>query len=331
MTMQLSNRTKFISVGVLFILLLLMFGQYSSTFLTIDNESLKSENPISETPVNYGTGGFSKNIIMSISMANTSEKILVYRTIPHQYTRQDIITSAGKFNINTSGRIKESPEGSSIASGDGTIYLIMKNSGSIEYTNSNRAHTVNPLDIPENLPSDEDAERIASNFLKERDLLPADAICIGTEHERAYRLGNDGKDVVIWEDVNVWYGRLLNGYKVTGSQLSIAIGGNGDIIDYYRNWREYEPYQEMPVKTPEMAFEDLKNKGVAVGMNKPDKVTISDMYLAYRTKPGAETEEYLEPVWVFKGDVIADNKSVMPVNAYIPALTNDAVKSLSLE
>ncbi len=85
----------------------------------------------------------------------------------------------------------------------------------------------------------------------------------------------------------------------------------------------------MPVKTPGQAFEDLKVKGVPVGMNTPDEVSINDMFLAYRTKAGAETEVFLEPVWMFKGDVIVNGKSVMAVNAYIPALTDDAMKSLS--
>jgi hypothetical protein len=123
---------------------------------------------------------------------------------------------------------------------------------------------------------------------------------------------------------------MLNGLKVKGSQLSVAVGGRGDIIDYYANWRDYKSYKEFSLKSPELAFEELKTKGVAFGiMNKPDKVSINEMYLAYHTKAGAETEVYLEPVWVFKGDVLVDGKPVEPVEQYIPALTDESVKSLS--
>lgn len=274
-------------------------------------------------------GKVSNNVVLDTSMPKSSERILTYKVVPHHYTRQDILALAQKFNISPIGRIKEVEEGASIASEDGMAYAILRNSGSTEYTNSKRAGTVNPLDVPGKPPSDEDAEKITTTFLKDRGLLPEGAVYIGTEHGRIYQLGENGNDTVVWEDIEVWYGRMLNGLKVKGSQLSVAVGGNGDIIDYYSNWRDYEPYQVLPIKPPEQAFENLKVKGVPVGMNKQESVSINDMYLAYYTKAGAETEEYLEPVWVFKGNVMVDGKPVMPVEQYIPALTEESIKSLS--
>jgi hypothetical protein len=58
------------------------------------------------------------------------------------------------------------------------IYAILKNSGSIEYTNSNRAHTVNPLDVPGKLPSDEEAEINNCNKIPERKRPPTGGCCI---------------------------------------------------------------------------------------------------------------------------------------------------------
>jgi hypothetical protein len=310
------------------LLALLAFGQGYIIFES-KNKSVEQFNQVSETSSDGILGKTSKNIVFDASIPKTTEKILIYKVIPHQYSRQDILSLAKKFNITPGGRIKEVAEGSSIASEDGTLYAIMKNSGSIEFTNSNRAHTLNPLDVPEKIPSDDEAEKIATNFLKDRDLFPDDAVFIGTEHGKLYRLGDNGNNIVVWEDVEVWYGRMLNGYKVKGSQLMVAIGGGGDIIDYYSNWRDYEPYEELSVKTPELAIIDLKTKGVPVEQETTDKVAIDEMYLAFRTKPGSETEEYLEPVWVFKGDVIVDGKPVKSVEQYIPALTDEALKSLS--
>ena len=40
-------------------------------------------------------------------------------------------------------------------------------------------------------------------------------------------------------------------------------------------------------------------------------------------------EDCLELVWVFKEQELVDGKSVIPIEQYIPALTEDSVKSLS--
>ena len=72
-------------------------------------------------------------------------------------------------------------------------------------------------------------------------------------------------------------------------------------------------------------------KGIPVGMNNPDtSASIDEMYLAYETTAGAYKEDYLKPVWVFKGNVMVDGKSAMPIEQYIPALTDESMKSLSL-
>ena len=97
----------------------------------------------------------------------------------------------------------------------------------VEYHNSNRAHTVNLIDLPVNVLPDDEAVRIATKFLKDRDLLPEGAFFSGTTHGKIYRLGDKGNDTVVWEDVEVWYGRTLNGRIVEGTQLMLAIGADG--------------------------------------------------------------------------------------------------------
>jgi len=83
-------------------------------------------------------GGLSHTMALEKNLPNNVEKIMVYKSVPSHYTHQDILSLAQKFNITPIGKIKESAEGSSIASEDGKIYAILHNSGFIEYTNSNR-------------------------------------------------------------------------------------------------------------------------------------------------------------------------------------------------
>lgn len=313
--------------GIIIAITLLM--GYSSIPQIKPEESGQSST-IQEDRSSNVAGPLTHTLVLDATLPNTIEKILVYKVVSNHYTRQDSITLAQKFNMMTTGGIKEVKEGSSIASEDGTIYAILHDSGFVEYHNTNRAHTVNPLDVPENLPSDDEAVQIATTFLKERDLLPDGAEFKKTTHGRIYQLVRNGEDIVTWEDINVWFGRKLNGYSVESTQLMLAIGGQGNVIEYFTNWRNYEPFTELPVKTPEESFEELKTRGVSVGMDTADSVSINEIYLAYHTKPGAETEYYLEPVWVFKGEVLADGKSVQSVEEFIPALTDESVKSLSL-
>jgi len=314
--------------GIVILVVISSMGNPIGAFPLTGAEKNGSDHLELQNITNGDLGSLSHSLILDDTLPGAPEKILIYKTVSPQYTRQDIISLGEKFGLNGTDRIKEVKEGSSIASEDGTIYAILHDSGFVEYHNTNRAHTVNSLDIPENLPSDDEAVQIATSFLKERNLLPEGAEFRKTEHGRIYQLVRNGEDIVTWEDINVWFGRTLNDYPVEGSQLMIAVGGNGDIIEYFTNWRTYEPYQELAVKTPEQAFGELKTRGIAVGMNSPDTVSVRETYLAYRTKAGAETEYYLEPVWVFKGEVISDGKSVQSFIEFIPALTDESVKSL---
>ena len=277
---------------------------------------------------NQGLGALSQDMVLEKSLPGNVDRVLVYKTVPAHYTRQDILSLAQKFNISPIGKTKEVSEGSSVASTDGKIQAILHNSGYIEYHNSDRVGP-NPVDVPGILPSDDEALKIATKFLNDRDLLPDDAEFRKIDHSRAYFLGNDGNDSLAWEDVEVWYGRKLNGYTVEGTQLELALGSNGDPIEYITNWRNYEPYKEMQIKKPDIAFEELKTKGVVVGsLNKPYTVSINQIYLAYHTKAGAETEEYLEPIWVFEGNVLSEGKSVRPVEEYVSALPTNPETTL---
>jgi hypothetical protein len=330
MMMEKTNRMKILIIAGIVIAIALFSLSYS-----IINPSQKFEinsttypNTTSEINSNEVAGGLSHNIVLQKNLPGNTDHIMTYKMVHPHYTREDIISLAQKFNISEPYLIKGSDEGFSIGSSDGNTHVLMLNTGWIEYWNSHR-HSVNSLDVPGNLPSDEEAVKIATAFLKRRNLLPEDAEVRRIDHVKTYNLGDSGQKTVVWEDIEVWYGRKLDGYPVEGTKLMLAIGAHGDPIEFLSNWREYKPYQEMPVKTAEKAFEDLKTNGVSVGMHLPEKVSISDMYLAYRTKAGSDTEEYLEPVWMFKGNITDNDNSIEPVDAYIPALTDESATSLS--
>ena len=279
-------------------------------------------------------GQSSSNIILNTVAVQAPDQVMVYKTLPTIVTKADGIAFAKKFNITDYDEIKEGDAVVSVTSKDRRYFTMLYKNGGQSYWDSDRSDTPNGLDLIENLPSDEDAEKIATAFLKERDLLPDGAVFGSSEHNKAYLLNHSGgPPTVDWEDILLGYNRELNGMKVEGTQFMVEVGAHGDIISFFTNWKYYEPVGNYSIKSGETAFEELKQKRVTTGSitNKPDTISIDTMYLAYHTQAVAYKEYYLEPVWVFKGRALVNGTTVDSVNEYIPALTDESVKSISLK
>jgi len=277
-------------------------------------------------------GSLSYKIEVNTKKPNSPEKIEVYKTVQPKVTKTDAIALAQKFNITDFADIKEGDEKITISTKDMRKRVMLFKNGGKYYVDYDRSDTPNGIDIAENLPSDEEAKKIATLFLKERGLLPDGAKMGGVTHEKAYKSNKSSElKTVVWEDILVYYTRELNGMKVEGTQFEVEVGGHGDIIRFFSNWKEYESVGEYPIKTRDSSVETLKQKGIsaAAGPDKPDTITIDEIYLAYETNAVAYKEEYLEPVWVFKGEALKNRTSLGPVKEFVPALTDASKKSLS--
>jgi len=275
-------------------------------------------------------GQLSYKIILNTSLISVPAKIVVYKMVTPTITKTDAIAFAKKFNVTDIGEIKEGDEKISIASKDNRYHIQLFKNGGKFYHDTDRPDSPDGIDKAENLPSDDDAARIATAFLKERDLLPEGAILKGTERQYVHTLySGGGAPIVDWEDTLVYFGRELNGINVEGTQYEIEVAAHGDIIRYFANWKNYQPIGEYPVKSPKTAFQELQQKGINVGSNKPDTISINKVYLAYYTKALASPEQYLEPVWVFNGEAMVNGKPTEPVKEFIPALTKEPAELVS--
>jgi hypothetical protein len=302
-------------IGLAFVALIAAIAFSAGFILNINSPDASSvEQLATNHQKNDVAGSYSYQMDLTTSMPANLGKILVYKTIPPDVDKGTTLAFAKKFNV--TGTLR----GDTVIQSDDLVYGVQlsKNSGSAEYMNANRPNK--EMDAPEMLPSDKEAVEIATRFLKERALLPEGAYFSRTEREYARSTDKNGNEIRHYGRIEVWFDRKLNNLEVEGTQLSVTIGGNGDIIEYYTNWRDYSPYKEYPIKSPEAAFEELKKQGIPIGLNKPDTVLIDTVYLAYATKAGAFKEEYLEPVWVFKGEALAKGSPIKNVNEWIPAL-----------
>jgi hypothetical protein len=134
-------------------------------------------------------------------------------------------------------------------------------------------------------PSDEECKKIATEYLKERDLLPEDA----------YLGGVSGVNIGSVGAMSVWFCRKIGQYDIWGhgSEILVRIGVAGEITKVSKRWVEYEPYKLAPIKTPKEAVKQLKY-GRALLMTSSGKAT--GMKLAYHTHPN---DEYIQPVYSF--------------------------------
>jgi len=295
-------------------------GQYPLTPVTANITG----EPSSQSQSSAMLGSVSHAMSLSLPAKSTSEKIIVYKTVAPDVSRRHLEEYTRIFHVN--GTFKEGTAGVSIQSEDLAYYVMIEKSGVVDYGVQNRPNDA--LDTPDKLPSDEEAVKIATQFLKENNLYP-DGIQTG-KADRHYVVSTDknGNEIRHSGQIDVWFGRTINNLKVWGTQLEVTVGGNGDIIGYYANWRDYAPAGEYPVKSPETAFEDLEQTGIKTDMDDPS-ISITEATLAYRTKAGAYEEEYLEPIWVFSGEASSGKGESQSVSKFIPALTDTAVKSLS--
>ncbi|RQV96575.1 hypothetical protein EH221_04725, partial [bacterium] len=297
--------------------------QKTTSIISLSNLSASTSGEV--------VGGVSSHkIVLDAAITKGPDQVTVYKTQPTVVTKADAIEFAKKFNITYYNDPKEGDAVISVSSKDMRYNVMLYKNGGKRYSDYHRIDTPNGIDIPENLPSDEDAVKIATEFLKARDLLPDGAVFSKSIHDKTYKLNRSGGEpTVVRENIELGYSRKIDGMRIEGTQFMVGVGANGDVISYFVNWKEYEPIGEYPVKSGETAFTELKQNGVNVGSGpeKPDKISIDQAYMAYYTKALAYPEDYLEPVWVFKGTASVNGKTITPVTEYIPALTDDAVKS----
>lgn len=191
-------------------------------------------------------------------------------------------------------------------------------SGRIAFLDLSRWNMPNPRDLPEHLPSDEEAIEIATAYLEEKGLMPADAVPCDTEHAQIAQY-EDGEVVdVSYESIQVSFCREVGGREVAGSELTVDVGGGGDVIGVYKLWRDCVEEREVAVITPEEAFEEVKALGVPNDPMIPQTAEVTGIDLGYYEAQAMEDPAYLVPVYIFTGEVV-DETTTTPFVRYVAA------------
>jgi hypothetical protein len=109
-----------------------------------------------------------------------------------------------------------------------------------------------------------------------------------------------------------------------GQSLNVIVTDNGEINGVQKLWRDILPNQMINIKTPDQAYSELvngNNNTVTVPHTSANKVAISEVSLGYYIEEGDVSQQYVDPVYVFKGDEISgDTVSNSTYIAYVKAI-----------
>jgi len=178
------------------------------------------------------------------------------------------------------------------------------NSGTFCYQIPERVYSYSTETQPE-LPSDEEARAIATMYLRERNLLPADvqfkSVSIGSQSGHTNESGNFIFDLT----KNVGFIKYFQGYPLYDAGIVVTIGEKGEVVRVGNSLRalDPEPVRYVKIVTPEQAYQKLRSNDLVI---KPacciDGCEIRNITIGYWMEPQSRPQEYVLPVYAFSCD-----------------------------
>lgn len=155
----------------------------------------------------------------------------------------------------------------------------------------------------------EEAEAIATSFVADRGILPDH----WTSHVQVgSTLGTMEGSVPL--DWGVGFGPMIDGLPAVGSALiGVRVDRDGVVTNVEWNYRDMEPYQVFSnTRSPKEAYNDMIARvgGDWYVCLDVEKVVIKEVKLGYHIDSKATRQDYVLPVYVFKGEQIYESGRV---------------------
>jgi hypothetical protein len=201
-----------------------------------------------------------------------------------------------------------------VASGEGELFI---SPDVIQYTSLEELEEGN-------LPPDEIAVTYAREWLRITGLTPPDlgGANIASRSEESQRL------VIVF--VPAEPKNLLAAYP----SITVTLGPNGKVLEAAVRWADIKRadlYQLRPAKDAWSEVQsglgyieaDILDAELPPGSTVTGTVTYNDVSVAYTTAGPPGGDQYLEPVFVFRGRVrLEEGEDTYAIRAYVPALAN---------
>ncbi|WP_048127823.1 hypothetical protein [Methanosarcina sp. WH1] len=157
------------------------------------------------------------------------------------------------------------------------------------------------------LPSEEEAVKIANEFLDERNYLLEGAY-ISFLDTYTIKTINEDTNTVEKETpvfVRVSYNRNLDSYPVVGpgDSMEVCIGENEEIVYFFKTWREVEKAGEVSIIDANSAIEKLRQNETVEKLAGSEKypIEINEIEIGYYSETTGKDQSYYKPVWIFRG------------------------------
>lgn len=273
-----------------------------------------SQIPAADLPsMNEQGHTFEVSATFSGSFSEVPVEAPVYAMQATTYTAQDVQEAAGKVGL----------EGEVQTLGNDT-YVVEDDSGSL-YVTPGRMQYLWAEEAPEGgLPADDQAIASAREWLRTHGLLPAN---VGDGAIMA-RIETPARVVVNFQPVSP--APLIS---VTPN-VTVTVGAEGAILEATYNWAEIVAGDVYQLRGAEAAWTEVESRRAWLDASLPTdvfepgstiggSVEYTRVSIAYTTSGIPGEQQYLQPVYVFSGELTPDgSEERYPVRAYVPALIN---------
>lgn len=237
----------------------------------------------------------------------------VYSMQATTYTAEDVQASATKVGL----------EGEVQTLGNDT-YVVEDDSGSL-YVTPGRMQYLSSEEAPEgDLPADDQAIASARDWLRTHGLLPANV----NDGSIMARIESPARVIVNFQPVSP--SPLIS---VTPN-VTVTVGAEGAILEATHNWAEIVAGDLYQLRGAEAAWTEVESRRAWLDASLPTdvfepgstiggSVEYTRVSIAYTTSGIPGEQQYLQPVYVFSGELVPDgSEERYPVRAFVPALIN---------
>jgi hypothetical protein len=242
------------------------------------------------------------------------ELVKIYQIVPPELTVESVTKLGNRLGMTGTANTTDQGLINMVDQPAETTLTVYPKSGAIFYgfTNDEKLY---PGDT-QWLPTAGEAKDIATRYLKRNGLFYSDV-----QFSEVGEGGSMNGQVGHWR---VLFSRRINDLTVigTGAKYAVRVGIKGEVVELLFLHPELEFYQNSAIKPPSQAFEDLKANGGAQ-LFKPEatKALIEQVSLGYWMNGINESQEYLLPVYQFKGQCYDGNdKALGDFSGWVEAL-----------
>ena len=236
-------------------------------------------------------------VVLAASLPETSGDVSVYKIIYPDIT-VDIVAEYGKgFGFFGEAAFVDAKYIAMSNQETNEIFQINAKTGALEYTSLDKL-----FQVDSKLPSNDEAESIAIEYLKEVGLWYLDI----TVEEVVVGGSTNG----IPSHLLVRFTRTIDGIPVTGpgNKFSVRIGDQGEVIRVLVWHPELEPCDSISIIKPSTVFENFQSdtENIVVPFD-CECVEITEFRLGYYLSSIEGDQEYVLPVYIFEGKCLDCN------------------------